>query len=699
MTMPFKGTYAAIADMLAKGIPPEPYAWAIANGQVFTWDGQDTTLPDGTNTFGMSATNTPGNVSAQGRWSRDPALIGVAQAGANGTILLQPLNNGQSDKSRIQAALNLAAAVVFAAGSFMIDGAIAVPDGAVMSANPQTNFVGKIASALVADSMFVATNPTAVGAATTLNGGITQGSNTMVVTSAANAAVGRYVAITNAVSSIIEYYRVDVVNGTTITTDRPILWPFNNGDAVQFLANPPPRIYFHGNGCTMSGQAPLWFYGAFWNSIIEDINFANMIGNNVDACAGWQSGSYNCVMRHISIDGTGVGTMYNAGLGHIAAEQCTIEDIAISQQGGSTNCTGVKVDDSRNCTVRRGVISNLAFGVVLGSDFAVTTNATVGCTVDEVDCSKNGYGVFIGAGSSSNSISNVVANDCTTDGIAVAGTGSTNDNNIYACTCKRAGRFNMSIAAGAKLTKVSMCTWQDGALLDLLCTDGAQIVDCSSSSIGGTQPNMQFAGVNTDPVLIRNCTIISGNGSQSAILNSSSTLEMSGSTISLGSNNSVGLRCDAGAIARISDTLITATGGATGTTAVWANGAGAKIQVESGCDLDGRAALIAFVAGTVSMAQVNGLTSKAITTGTTALTQKESTANCLETTGLLTANGRIDVPANIPGLLYSLFNNNTGAFTATFGVAGGAGIAVAQGKRAMGYADGAGNFVRVSPDT
>jgi len=45
-----------------------------------------------------------------------------------------------------------------------------------------------------------------------------------------------------------------------------------------------------------------------------------------------------------------------------------------------------------------------------------------------------------------------------------------------------------------------------------------------------------------------------------------------------------------------------------------------------------------------------------------------------------------------------VFCNNSGAFTTTFKTAAGAGVVVAQGKRAMLVADGT-NVVRVTPDT
>ncbi len=71
------------------------------------------------------------------------------------------------------------------------------------------------------------------------------------------------------------------------------------------------------------------------------------------------------------------------------------------------------------------------------------------------------------------------------------------------------------------------------------------------------------------------------------------------------------------------------------------------------------------------------------------------TARCsyLTTTGVLTANRNVIVPNSWQAIV---FCNNSGAFTTTFKTAAGAGVVVAQGKRAMLLAYGT-NVVRVTP--
>lgn len=74
----------------------------------------------------------------------------------------------------------------------------------------------------------------------------------------------------------------------------------------------------------------------------------------------------------------------------------------------------------------------------------------------------------------------------------------------------------------------------------------------------------------------------------------------------------------------------------------------------------------------------------------------------LEFTGALTGNITVFVPINYynqsEAWQWTVFNNTTGAFTLTISTVAGAGILVAQGKRAILYCDGT-NVVRVTPDT
>lgn len=86
--------------------------------------------------------------------------------------------------------------------------------------------------------------------------------------------------------------------------------------------------------------------------------------------------------------------------------------------------------------------------------------------------------------------------------------------------------------------------------------------------------------------------------------------------------------------------------------------------------------------------------SVAVTDADVTLTQAQAACRYLTTTGILTGNRNVIVPNDWEGIVYC---SNTGAFTTTFKTSAGAGIVVAQTKRAILLADGT-NVVRVTAD-
>lgn len=86
--------------------------------------------------------------------------------------------------------------------------------------------------------------------------------------------------------------------------------------------------------------------------------------------------------------------------------------------------------------------------------------------------------------------------------------------------------------------------------------------------------------------------------------------------------------------------------------------------------------------------------SVAVTGANVTLTQAQAACRYLTTTGILTGNRSVIVPNDWEGIVYC---SNTGAFTTTFKTSAGAGIVVAQTKRAILLADGT-NVVRVTAD-
>jgi len=96
----------------------------------------------------------------------------------------------------------------------------------------------------------------------------------------------------------------------------------------------------------------------------------------------------------------------------------------------------------------------------------------------------------------------------------------------------------------------------------------------------------------------------------------------------------------------------------------------------------------------VTPPHVTSKASVAVTAADVTLTQAQAACRYLITTGILTGNRAVIVPNDWAG---TVFCNNTGAFTTTFKTAAGAGVVVAQTKRAQLIADGT-DVVRVTAD-
>lgn len=96
----------------------------------------------------------------------------------------------------------------------------------------------------------------------------------------------------------------------------------------------------------------------------------------------------------------------------------------------------------------------------------------------------------------------------------------------------------------------------------------------------------------------------------------------------------------------------------------------------------------------VQPVQITSSASAAVTGADVNLSNAQAACSYLTTTGVLTGNRNVIVPNNWQAVV---FCNNTGPFTTTFKTSAGAGIVVAQTKRAILLADGT-NVVRITAD-
>jgi len=95
------------------------------------------------------------------------------------------------------------------------------------------------------------------------------------------------------------------------------------------------------------------------------------------------------------------------------------------------------------------------------------------------------------------------------------------------------------------------------------------------------------------------------------------------------------------------------------------------------------------------VSSLNTTTASVSVTGSdVTLNDAQASARYLVTTGALTGNRNVIVPNSWEGIV---FCDNTGGSTTTFKTSAGTGIVVAQGSRAILFADGT-NVVRVTAD-
>lgn len=90
---------------------------------------------------------------------------------------------------------------------------------------------------------------------------------------------------------------------------------------------------------------------------------------------------------------------------------------------------------------------------------------------------------------------------------------------------------------------------------------------------------------------------------------------------------------------------------------------------------------------------IAGKLSQAITTADVTLSDADAHNAIIELTGTLTGNRNLIVPTRTK--IYAIYNNTSGAFTATVKTSGGSGVAVTQGTREFVYCDGT-NVVRMA---
>lgn len=546
--------------------------------------------------------------------SATAAAVNSLRALATGPVL-RPLGNGQSDLARVQAAINSVSVtgdtLTLLGGTWTIDGTLIIPAGGRSNivAAATAVFSAAVPGASAQNAMILGevpnpANPLSVTNQTTLAApGAVVGQPTLIVASGTGIAVGKWIQIVS-FTQVQAYYRVDGWNpGTrTITTDRPVLRPYQTGDVVYVLAKAPPSMQFRGNGCTFTGSAVGWLYGSLINSEISDVQMSGLGGASIDYAMIWVLGAYGCVMRRIKVDATGAPGSFNCGLGHIGSEDTGIED-SIVLNGGAF-ASGIKYADAYSCWDSNNQATGCGVGMFFGSDIAATSQACVGNTSTGGHFDEGVDGIVITAGSSQNYIQFATANDNTTDGLQINGGGGVaanfaNGNVITGGTIKRSGRFGVVTTDGSPGTVLSNLWIEASVNDDLKIGDDAYVSGLTiigTSTTNGVR-NIRVTGTNNGKAVVSGArlSITTAVGGNFSVVAEAGDASFSGVFMSLGTN-CIAIS-SAGAAVTVSSTSIKPRGGAVGTIGLFATGG--RITASEDCDLASTATPISRSGGAI----------------------------------------------------------------------------------------------------
>ena len=614
------------------------------------------------------------------------AIRGIAGA----PIALSPSIAGADDGPAINAAISQYAGkrqIMLAQGAWHFNTPIAIVDGLDLKAAPGSTSVLNIPGATTASSLFVVATPTLTNS-TTLSSTPAAGSNQIAIASATGYSIGDYLQIQVTASGIVQLYRIDNISGTTFTLDRDVsIWPFSSGDSVKRATwngvSKPPTFTIDLGWMDISGTAALVLYAPYArDSKFGRARTKSFLGASADAFCGFHTAAFNCTLEDIYADFFGsVGTTIN---GFVGAERCTARRVL------GTNCTSGpawKFNDTRYCSAYDCGGTNSQNGASFGTDFGVASNTNVGSRLIGGSWQKNSqYGVVLSA-----------CADCVVDvdgcldntsyGLFVNGSADTDVRRVIA----RRNGGNVVVDSTSTGTRIRAAVVESVGtgpnVADMLLQSECTVEGLHNTSKTGTTVYV-IASATGAKVIIRGLKKLSqtsGSGNY-AFQCTAGELQIEGGDLQLGVNGDVGISTQAaGAVIRLRGVSVSATGGATGTYAVYAHGG--TIFVDAQCDFSGVAnPFLADSGGIVIMEQRGGFTtSSAGGNAAYTYTYAEYINRNIKDTSATSAGQNRTLPA-IAGAWY-LYENATTGTPSTLTILPGS-VAVTAGKKTLIRCDG-----------
>jgi hypothetical protein len=490
-------------------------------------------------------------------------------------------------------------------GTYQLEKLTPLVDGLVVERAPDSVLVGTIAGAtLSTSSMFFAPVPAFAGAPTTLAADVATDSRTLSITSNPGGLLvkGAYFQIVSVANNPLSaIYRVAAISGGgpfSVTADRPVQWPFKNGDTINVLSAKPVAVQWNGNGAPITGKAAAFFAGCFWDSVIENEIIENLDGssNNIDAAGGFNFGSFNCVWRHVRLDATGGGTALNTGFS-TDGEGVGFDTVIVENGAPGNAMAGIKYADARSCWDRNCQVSNAKYGVYVGSD----VGATPGCQnirSQGGNYSGNSFnGVWVTFGSSNIFFDELDANDnVSADGIVIDA--GCLDVTFGIVNAHRNGLNGAKIVATAKGTEFDALYTNNNVSAGLVCDEEVWVGyhEAKSNGAGSTGVSCLEMGGTGRAVIERfeYLTIVGVFGVKVIAAGRADLLD--GTTTLL--SNAVGYApAVSGAKLYLTGCIANIAGGATGTFGFYATAAGALLALGPNCDASATATPLTLAGG------------------------------------------------------------------------------------------------------
>lgn len=553
---------------------------------------------------------------------------------------------------------------------------------------------GRITSTLAATNVFpgayiyYADAPTQLFSGT-LASNVSLYASSLSLTSTTKPNIGQAVMVLHGGSASL--YDVVNVSGAaspwTVTTDRPIVYPFTSNDNCFVYGSYPSHIQIDGaEGGSVSGTGDQMFeFARTYRGKLVGLDYDQKNGLVRSAVAGFDTASRECCIEDCVADLTG-----STGSTGLTAFYCQSNERTVFRRTRTKNANFVGIDilDSYGCGAEDEFAYGDGVGIAISSLGNVNGQLSLGCYDcyikggSAVNCGTGAAVAFVGPAYGS-SVDDFSAIGCSSIGISVGAQATATRITNCDVTGSATG---LNIVAGANDTQIR------GLRGDNCPTNSLAIA--SDCSLHGMSANCNTSGVaiisinTTAAVRLRDLTLNQAGASGYHIqLSNTGDVKIDGALLTGAS--AVGLYINAAAKVTIRNVKITAA-----SQGIFV-AAGATLTIGEGCDVTGCSSPLTGT-GTVQMEQYGSYTDATVT-GTVTLNQVQAQAKTIKATGVLTGNITYNVPNNIQGLTYVFDNSTSNGHTASIGVTGGTSITVAAANSAVVWSDGT-NMHRATVD-